>query len=946
MADYVYPRVLVQQEFEQAAVFSNRPLAAVIVGPQHKLFRYTEAAEKALIGLGNYVSGVNTAYAYPAKPANSVVDQNYVKVYIEEAVAKYFPLPSDVISQGSFTNAATKVTGSTNKIQTGAASFDATVSLTLATANGYSRSAPLSNRDVKAGDVVVITKADGTDALTTKVKKLVATPTTYVAPTEIGNALNSAATANVPALVFTGTTNAGVDQQTPTTTGHVTYVGYLSKGIVNDVYTITCTTAGTVTTNGTARFSISSANGAFTTKTGLTCTTTTSPSGRLIVDDAGGNNLAVVFDGDPNLATTDKWTWTVATAVLTGNASITDCPSLTVSGTPTGTTDITYIVKVEQGGVFYTGSNADVCAKVSITSNDVDSSANVNVRLNIDFNLGTRGLLAKFGAAVSNGGLVKGDIYYVPVVPVKDGRVNIIELQDNLSSALAAEGDAALRYTLHLSEPVTILNKVRDVESGVLNWATSADALTVNSAAVITNNLVVSTADTRPLAKLPVLSAKVFVHYRALLLENTTAVGSIGFATDVAAKLGTIHPDNALAEGVYDAALNSSGVPVYFIGVATDNLAGYNTALAAIKRHEANYAVVPMTFDRSVQDAVIAHVNASSAPGVGKWKKAWTSTEDVASKLLKEKDASGANFLAHTAADKLTVTFTNTGANAINLLTSGIRPTDTLLVNFLTLPDGTVGYTEVAISEVVSETTLVLASALTSVISSGSPVKAQIKRYYTLDERVANLALVGSDFNNRRVNPVFPDTAKTGSVVKNGYFVAAALAGARSGTVPHQGLTNSQLLGFDDVSKSLITYTEEQLNVLATAGYWIVTQNAVGATPYTRHQLTSDSSNLNMSEDSITTNVDSISYGIKEAMAPFIGVYNINQGTLGLIGKAIRDELNYRMVNTGTARAGNQLLGYEVKKLAQNATFKDKVDIEIQLEVPYPVNFITVKLTV
>lgn len=944
MPDYVYPRVLVQQEFEQAAVFSNRPLAAIIVGPQHKLLRYTEASEKALIGLGNYVPGANTAYSYPAKPANSVVDQNYVKVYIEEAVAKYFPLSSDVIAQGSFTNTATKVAGSTNKITTGSATtFNPAVSLTLATANAFSRSTPLSNRDVKAGDVVVITKADGTGSLTTKVKKLIATPTTYVASKEVGNAANADKDASVPALAFTGTTIGG-DAQTPTITGHATYVGYLSKGIVNDVYTITCTTGGTVITDGTARFSVSSANGAFTTKTGLTCTTDGTPSGRLIVDNAGGNDLAVLLDGIPNLATTDKWTWTVSTAVLDGNASITDCPSLTVEGTPTGTTDITYIVKVEQGGVFYTGSNADVCAKVSITSNDVDSSANVNVRLNTNFNLGTRGLLAKFGAAVSNGGLVKGDIYYVPVTAIKDGRVNIIELQDNLSTELAAEGDAALRYTLHLSEPVTTLNKVRDVESGVLNWTTSADALTVNSDAVITNNLVVSTAG--PLAKLPVLSAKVFAHYRALLLENTAAVGSIGFATDVAAKLGTIHPDNALAEGVYNAALNSSGVPVYFIGVATDNLAGYNTALAAIKRHDANYAVVPMTFDRAVQDAVIAHVNASSTPGVGKWKKAWTSTEDVASSLLKEKDASGANFLAHTAIDKLTVTFTNTGNNAVKLLTSGIRPTDTLLVNFVILPDGTVGYTEVAISEVVSETTLVLASALTSVISSGSPVKAQIKRYYTLDERVANLALVGSDFNNRRVNPVFPDTAKTGSVVKNGYFVAAALAGARAGTVPHQGLTNTQLLGFDDVSKSLVTYTEEQLNVLAASGYWIVTQNAVGATPYTRHQLTSDSSNLNMSEDSITTNVDSISYGIKEAMAPFIGVYNINQGTLGLIGKAIRDELNYRMVNTGTARAGNQLLGYEIKKLDQNATFKDKVDIEIQLEVPYPVNFITVKLTV
>lgn len=932
---YIVPRVLVQQEFTQAAVFANQPLAACIVGPQYKLFRYSEPAEKALIGVGAYVPGSDTAYAYPGQPATSVVDQTYAKVFIENAVAKYFP--NDDIDQGSFTATATKL--SANKIQTGSvASWSATTALTLVSANGHTRSAPLSNRDVKVGDVITITKADAGAPVTTKVKALHATKSDASIGTVTASTSNAVAGIATHSVAYSG---SGSDNQSPSLSTS-TYVGYISKGIVSDVYTVTTTTGGA---SGAARFTISSANGAFTTKTGVTAT---NPSGsviRIVVDNAGGNNLVLDLDGAPDITTDDAWTVTVHALVATGNASSSDASNVvTKSGTYTGTADLNYVITVVQGGPFYDGSNLSTCAKVSITSTDTDSSANVNVASNTVFNVGTLGVKAKFPAAVCNGGLVLGDVYYVPATAAKDAHVNIIELQDSLPAAYASyTTDAGLRYTLSLVDSSVVLPLVRDVEYGTLNYTTSATALTVKSGATITDPLVVSTAG--PLAKLPVSSGSLFINYRALLLDNTAAISSISDASLVASKLGTIHPDNALAEGVYDAALNSSGAPVYYVGVVSDDLAGYNKAFALVKRNVSSYGLVPLTFDNSVQQAAVALVNATSTPSLGRWKKAWLSTPDTAATVIKAAAPSGANYTAYTSNDKLTVTFTNTGNDAIKLLTSGVRPGDTLLINFVTNPDGSVGYTEVAIDTVVSETVLTLVSALPSVISSGSPVKAQIKRYYTDDERIANMAAINASYANRRVNVAFPDVVKTGSVTKNGYFLAAAGAGARAGTVPHQPLTNSQILGFDDVSKTL-TYSEEQLNVLAGAGTFIVAQHAPGGTPFVRHQLTTDSSSLNKFEDSITTNVDSISFGLQLAVQPYIGTYNVNPGTLALIRKAINDELTYRMVNTYTVRAGNQLLGYTIDKLEQNATFKDHVDLAITLQVPAPVNFITITLTV
>ena len=200
----------------------------------------------------------------------------------------------------------------------------------------------------------------------------------------------------------------------------------------------------------------------------------------------------------------------------------------------------------------------------------------------------------------------------------------------------------------------------------------------------------------------------------------------------------------------------------------------------------------------------------------------------------------------------------------------------------------------------------------------------------------------------RRVHNVFPPTyTASDSSTQPGYYLAAGLAGLRSGSVPHQSLTNTQLIGPLATPLTTTTYSEADLNNLAAAGVWIVTQTPTGGQCYTRHQLTGDASGfLNYREDSVVANVDSISYGLQSALAPFVGIYNISPGVLLQIRATIDAELNYRLTNTYTQRAGNQLLGYTIVSVAQDPTFLDKLNIVIQLQVPYPMNYITVTLSV
>jgi hypothetical protein len=241
---------------------------------------------------------------------------------------------------------------------------------------------------------------------------------------------------------------------------------------------------------------------------------------------------------------------------------------------------------------------------------------------------------------------------------------------------------------------------------------------------------------------------------------------------------------------------------------------------------------------------------------------------------------------------------------------------------------------------------------LTASLSGSGSIQSQVDALAASITTVNSAQTVISSANGntgpRRIHYVFPDTFyvdPTTSVA--GYFLSAALAGLRSGSVPHQSLTNTQVIGPYYLDKCVTTLTSTQLDTLAAAGTWIVTQNAKGGVAYTRQQLTADNSgNLNFAEDSVVANVDSISYGLQAALAPFVGVYNITPASVLKIKAAVDAELNYRLTSTYTERAGNQLNGYTIVKVVQNATILDQVDVVVQLQVPYPANFITITLSI
>jgi hypothetical protein len=956
---YITPRVKIAQEFTQVPSSAITPLPAFVLGPNYHLVRYSESSEKDLTALGtsggvslggknSYVYTANTSYDFPNVPTGAVVDPTYTKVYAEKVQAQYFPLTALGVPPGG-ADTVVRVLSPSGQYYTNKVRFSNT---TLATANGYSRSALLSNRDARAGDLITVTGATG-GSVTATIKAI--TPETYLVNGSLAAVVSAATNASGNktnttelngSVAYVGVTDGALNSVatlvTKVANPLVTYVGYPELGIVSDSYTITVTSGSTL---ADAKFSIDSASGAFSrlTEVGISSVTVSSVAKKYLIcrgDVSDANYVAVDFTSATAFVVGASWTITGLRAAVTRVT-----PAAT--GTYTGSADMVYTLRVDRGGAFYDSvtNNSATCARLVVSASDIDTSSVVLPKQSTSFGIGSFGVQVSFSTGSVGTSLVAGDIYYVAVTAAKTGAAKIVELAEEIPSALLADGNTLTAKLLIAQDSIQI-PAVRDLLTGSRNWTQSASSITVNSDITTYDTSLVSQGTP---VRLPILVANLYVEHRDLLQDGVAAIDSVNDLASVSSKLGTIHPDNTLAQGVYDAVLNSGGQTVYFISVASNDLAGYVAAIKVSEKSEGVYSFAPLTFDQDVQQAVVSHVNAYSRQEVGRWRIAWLSVPDQKTSVLYDKNGT-VNYTATVTADPTSSAVINrlvtvTGAK---FLETGVRPGDSVRINYRLDSDGNQIYDEYTVASVKTNISLLLNTGLSLPISS--PVKVNIVRNFTRAERASNIAAIAHSYNDRRVRIVFPDTYKDKSIVKQGYFAAAGLAGLRSGVVPHQGLTNSQFLGATELSKVVIEFTQDDLDVMAAKGVWIIAQETLTSLPYVRHQLTTSATGVNTSEDSITTNVDSISYALKAVLSPFVGRYNINPETVGIVRAAISAELSYRATTTFTARAGNQLVSFTPKddiiSVAQNPVYKDSIDAEVRLNVPYPMNYINLKLTV
>lgn len=939
MSSYVKPQVLVFQEFQIVPTEITEPLRAHISGPHAKLHRYSDSDEKPLCRLGSYDYLNDACYPWPQREPGSLVDESYTKLYLDDALLMYFEH-----TLGQLDTTITAVAGRPNWIESSDLSFKS---------NGaaYPRSAVFADRDVQLGDVVYL-RAVSQDNDCEEVELW--TSVTGFASELVSSEVEAASSdddnqdTNVSTTAVINKTG-GADNCVVATASAASYDGLVS-GDVEETYTITVTKSS-VAGCSAARLRVVSASG-------NDDVAEVTPEDFGTPTEIGTRGLTVTFDYDPGvgcsasaeddgvavdaLVVGQKWTVQVSQTFTKVEA--------TSGGNYDGDKNDVYIVECTKGGTW-----AQLPEVTVRTVKGLDFSGPTEVTDdNVFVGIGTNGVQIKFhGATVGSSvpGLRKGDKWYVTVLSSKAGPVRKLILRDDLPLGIATAEDVDCR--LFIKDNIQVaLNRVG--YAPLTNYEQEATQICVHEGVIAYHPEWTLNGVEQPL---PVRGGTLYVEYREWLADLADEVNSIQNSADLDQIKGQLHPDNPLKWGVYKALANSNGTVVKYTAVANpDDLDSWVQVLERIKGRDDMYNLVPLTFDRQIQNLYAAHIGGESNEYANNWKSGFFALKAQPVKKVVGEGVTIAGVVGNTVNDPVLATLsddpnaTNTQFTLLQVttgtgyfITNAVQPGD--LVRYLYTVDGfgEEQYQEYVVDQVLSENSLLLYSGAEAPVS----VAQRVEVYHNLNrnEIADDIATQAGALSNRRVCAVWPDQVGEAGTLQPGYYLAAALAGLASGVVPQQPLTNVEVVGFDDLSRSYKFFNETQLNRMAEAGVWIVTEDRDG-TPHTRHALTTDNLDLNRREEMIRRNVDSISYLFLRRLRPYIGRTNATPAMVRLLENEVTKLLDFFKTNGTTVELGSQLIDGSIRTLRIHPLLRDRIEIVLDLVVPAPLNNIELHLVV
>jgi hypothetical protein len=485
-------------------------------------------------------------------------------------------------------------------------------------------------------------------------------------------------------------------------------------------------------------------------------------------------------------------------------------------------------------------------------------------------------------------------------------------------------------------------------------WTLSDDLtdLTLQSDIYVSNSEFTELSNA--LSTLPVKKAKVKIGFEALQVEKSNRITTVSDVSLLPVQLGKLDPRNQLCYGVWKALQNSGGTRVYAVAVDEESVEGYNRAFESTLSEVTAYYICPMTNDEQIIQAAKSHVLSASDELIARERIAIVNQAFNSVSFLFDKTETGESWTGFVSllAGSSPAVYNQVTIPGATLLSNKVRVGDIFRSNFSIDSLGNETFQSFKIIEVRDEENLVLSNpAFSSAIGSITSLKRiQIVRNLTRREQAQSIAANSSRLGSRRVVNTWPDVLRDGAETVAGYYGSAAIAGLKSGVAPHQPVTNVILNGFTKADRSTPYFSLSELNIAAQGGTWIIDQeadqNGIAGGIFNRHQLTTDYTDDNMAEVSITTNLDSISKIIREDLKQFIGQWNNHPFFQQLLKTRMVDRLTYLQGYAVTVKAGPQLLDFKIVKLATDPLIRTRVNVEIDLTLPYPVNVIQVKLTV
>ena len=925
---YVIPQALVYQDFNiQPAVVEN-PLAAHLSGGNAHLVRYAEASEKAQGYLGLYDNLADEVFSWPSKPTGSKIDSSYTKLFIENALLRYY---TAYVGGGSD---ITVTTGYRNRISSAAVNF--------ATNGAAAHDAALLDRGVKVGDVIKVrgvpTGPDATGGVVTNwtyVKSLIADVEAGV----VGAATTDSSNAATQSLDAAVSQTAGAENCIIISVNASSYNG-LADGQPSETYLIRVTESSVNGDHTTAKLRVISSSGTDDVAEVI-------PSAVGDPTNIGTRGLVATFDTDTGsgcstaadeagVGADDLIAGQEFTVTLSQNFTKT---TVTSGGDYDGDSDTTYIITVTKGGLFAALPEITV----SSTNGYDQSGPHVVTGTGVAVSIGTQSVTVQFGASL---GLCKGDRFYIACTGTTGGPIRTIELGHNLDENYAAGDDVSVE--LYIRKPYIEVTANRTDSAPLTNWEQSDTEVTVKSGITAYDS---TWTDSGELVALDVYSCtelsygKVYVEYRAWVVDLINSITGISSTSDLDVIPGVLSVDNPLKWGVYMALTNNNNRNVYFTAVADpSDVDSWQDVIDILDTRDDIYNLVPLTRQADVLALFQAHVLNSSGPNEGLWRVLWVNLQAVPEQAVipvsteilavfeDDAETSGSQY-----------TICRVPAGTSEFISNGVAAGDIVRALYTSDGFGNETYSEFVVEEVQAEDQLRLKTGPSA--PQSVPAKIELWRNLNASQEVTAIGAQAGAYGNRRIRAVWPDTIDAAGTTMPGYFLCGALAALSSSVLPQQGLTNLSLSGFTAVP-STTRFKKSQLDTLAEAGVWIVTQNQNGVI-YTRHALTTgDYNDINAREESVVRNVDSIAYRFKDYFAPFIGVTNVTPSMRDIILGGAKKLIRILQTERVTPQLGGQLIDATIDRFFISEIFKDRYVVYITLQIPYALNNVEIHLVV
>ena len=956
------PAVIVRREFETTPTIVAQQLRACIIGSAFQLVRFFKSGEKAN-GLvktvtslpSGVIAGGTTAgtslkamfsatdiNSIPNIAATSVLDAASVKVFVEDAYLTY----ADFYDDGNFVPEGA-TTGTYNSITLASTAWKGTTRDTKLIQN------------VAVGDVVQLYTggtADGSTATLVKTSRV--TGFTAVATADT--------TPSVPTVVSNFSTitsatikDAGGLEITEIAIGGITFTLSAATALNNDAKQVadprkagSTFTNYTLTVNGwnsatnTAKVAVVSSTGLDDQTGDIVCAATgntglTLPSGFTITSTAA--NPTTVTTGANG---TFKYTpaHKLPTAMTAGTSTVN---GVRITANSTGILkDTTYYATCISGGALKTGCTFKVTTNngSDVISSDVIICGSSTLDT---LTVGSYGLGLTFNVITADSyvpGFVRGDSIRISITAAASGLVDTLVLAD--------------AYTASAAITRVRLSKVKTVEvprfrnTFVANWAVvSPTDAELRRISLSTQLIVRSSKINAGMTDAYITAGKVYFEYKAYV-ALPREVGSVNSLSDITTRLGTVDPANELAYGVYKAWSNANGATVHFIPTLSNTLTGtrgFADALSLAKGVRNCYSIVPLSQNADVWNACVAHAQSESSPANGRYRIVWIAPEVAIHNLIQDSSVGDSSALlqADSAAATITGQWTvNTTAGLDPRFTETVQPGDYVRTNFDQDSSGAVTYVEYKIVAVVDNDTVIISSSVDPALANS---RIEIFRNLSSAALATEYVKVAGGFSSERVFAVVSDRGvnglRVGGVPVKNWNIACAFAGLRSGSRPHQPLANVELLGFDGSNDTIPAFDETDLDTLRDGGTWVVRNDQDGRI-YAERQLSTSVIDLFRKEQSVTCNVDSVSFTLYDALKTLVGRINITEGTLAQVSTDITAVMTRLSNKTGSETIGAQILAFTIVSVSVPATAQDTVTVKMTITVPLPMNIIDITLVI